>query len=56
MMMVTAAPRADPFTALNRVLDSPHAAVGTIRRACFAVEECLVNNRWDYRGILHYLL
>lgn len=36
---------ADPFPLLNRVLDSRHTQPGAIRKACMAVEDCIVNNR-----------
>lgn len=36
---------ADPFALLNRVLDSRHTQPGAIRKACMAVEDCIVNNR-----------
>lgn len=35
----------DPFSQLNRVLDSPLNVAGSIRKACGAVEECLVKHR-----------
>ena len=35
----------DAFAALSRQLDAGFTQAGSIKRACRAVEECLVNNR-----------
>ena len=41
----------DPFGSLNRVLDSRHTQPGSIRKACYAVEDCVVNNRCIRRNV-----
>ena len=43
----------DPFASLNRVLDSRHTLAGSIRKACYAVEDCVVNNRCLLRHRIH---
>ena len=35
----------DPFISLNRILDSRHTQPGSIQKACYAVEDCVVYNR-----------
>ncbi|KAG2445175.1 hypothetical protein HYH02_008643 [Chlamydomonas schloesseri] len=40
----------DSFAQLNRLLDAPHTAAGSVRKTCLAVEECLATNRDNLRG------
>ncbi|PNW82237.1 hypothetical protein CHLRE_06g278126v5 [Chlamydomonas reinhardtii] len=40
----------DSFVQLNRLLDAPHTAAGSVRKTCLAVEECLATNRDNLRG------
>jgi hypothetical protein len=42
----------DPFDTLNRFLDAHHHSPGAIKRACQAVEDCLIINRWEASDLL----
>eukprot|EP00983_Pelagomonas_calceolata_P063258 1147659-Pelagomonas_calceolata.AAC.1 len=35
----------DNFATLNKILDQPHVQAGAVRKACWAVEDCIAQNR-----------
>lgn len=46
----------DPFLQLNKVLDQHHTQVGAVKKACWAVEDCIINNRWGASTWAHKLV